>query len=137
MGCDCHIELYFRILKQGGRIEELRLGAPERLERGIAVYMLIAWRLPYLTPVARPSPAVPCAVVSEVQEWQTSSRLQPHQRPPPQPPPLRAVTRMRAQLGGSLARTGDGEPGGETIWRGDMELMRALHTLTLARAVGL
>jgi hypothetical protein len=131
------IELYFRILKQGCRIEELRLEAPERLERGIAVYMLIAWRLPYLTPVARPSPAVPCAVVFEVQEWQTISRLQTHQRPPQQPPPLRTVTRMRAQLGGSLARTGDGEPGGETIWRGDMELMRALHTLTLARAVGL
>jgi hypothetical protein len=47
------------------------------------------------------------------------------------------MTRMLAQLGGFLARRGDGEPGVETIWRGYMEMMRAVHTLTLARAVGL
>jgi Transposase DNA-binding/Transposase DDE domain len=50
------IELYFRILKQGCQIEKLRLEVPERLERCIAVYMIIAWRLHHLTQVALPSP---------------------------------------------------------------------------------
>ncbi len=87
------IELYFRILKPGCQIEKLRLEAPERLER--------------------------CIAVSQ------------------KPPPLRTMTRMLAQLGGFLARKGDGEPGVETIWRGYMEMMRAVHTLAIARAVGL
>jgi Transposase Tn5 dimerisation domain len=47
------------------------------------------------------------------------------------------MMRMLAQLGGFLARTGDGEPGVETIWRGYMEMLRAVHALALARAVGL
>jgi hypothetical protein len=131
------IELYFRILKQGCQIEKLRLEAPERLERCIAVYMIIAWRLHYLTHVARTSPHVPCAVVFEVQEWQTIYLLRTHKRPPQKPPPLRTITRMLAQLGGFLARKGDGEPGVETIWRGYVEMMRAVRTLKVARAVGL
>jgi transposase Tn5 family protein len=131
------IELYFRILKRGCRIEKLRLEAPERLERCLAVYMIIAWRLHYLTQVARTSPNASCPAVFEDKEWQTIYLLQTHQRPPQKPPPLRTMTRMLAQLGGFLARTGDGEPGVETVWRGYLELMRALHTLTIAKAVGL
>jgi hypothetical protein len=131
------IELYFRILKQGCQIEKLRLEVPERLERCIAVYMIIAWRLHHLTHVARAYPNVPCTAVFEVQEWQTIYLVQTHKRPPQKPPPLRAMTRMLAQLGGFLARKGDGEPGVETIWRGYMEMMRAVHTLTIAKAVGL
>lgn len=131
------IELYFRILKQGCQIEKLRLEAPERLERCLALYMLIAWRLHYLTHVARAYPNVPCTTVLERQEWQTSYLLQAHKRPPQKPPPLRTRIRMLAQLGGFLARTGDGEPGVETVWRGYMEMLRAMHTLKLARAVGL
>jgi hypothetical protein len=137
MGCDCHIELYFRILKQGCQIEKLRLEAPERLERCIAVYRLIAWRLHYLTQAARASPTVACTMVFAKKEWQTIYLLQTHKRPPQKPPPLRTMTRMLAQLGGFLARKGDGEPGVETIWRGYMEMLRAVHTLALAKAVGL
>ncbi len=131
------IELYFRILKQGCQIEKLRLEAPERLERCLAVYMIIAWRLHHLTHVARAYPNAPCTAVFEVKEWRTIYLLQTHKRPPQKPPPLRTMTRMLAQLGGFLARKGDGEPGVETIWRGYMEMMRAVHTLAIARAVGL
>ena len=131
------IELYFRILKQGCQIEKLRLEAPERLERCLAVYMIIAWRLHHLRHVARTSPNAPGTVVFERKEWQTIYLLQTYKRPPQKPPPLHTVTRMLAQLGGFLARTGDGEPGVETIWRGYIEMVRAMHTLTLARAVGL
>jgi transposase-like protein/transposase Tn5 family protein len=131
------IELYFRILKQGCRIEKLRLETPERLERCLAIYLLIAWRLHSLTHLARAYPHRPCTKVFAMKEWQTIYLLSTHKRPPQKPPPLRTMTRMLAQLGGFLARKGDGEPGVETIWRGYMELMRALHTLTIAKAVGL
>jgi hypothetical protein len=131
------IALYFRILKQGCRIEKLRLETPERLERCLAVYMIIAWRLHYLTHAARVYPHEPCTKVFEVEQWQTIYLLQTHKRPPQKPPPLRTMTRMLAQLGGFLARKGDGEPGVETIWRGYMEMMRAVYTLKVAKAVGL
>ena len=90
-----------------------------------------------MTRVARAYPKAPCTVVFERQEWQTIYRLQTHKRPPQKPPPVRTLTRMLAQLGGFLARTGDGEPGVETIWRGYMEMMRAVHTLAIVRAAGL
>lgn len=130
------IELYFRILKQGCQIEKLRLEAPERLERCLAIYMLIAWRLHHLTHLARAYPNVPCSAVFEDKEWRTIYLLHHHKRPPQKPPPLRTMTRMLAQLGGFLARKGDGEPGVETVWRGYMEMLRAVHTLALAKAVG-
>lgn len=72
-----------------------------------------------------------------MQDWQTSYLVPTPKRPPPKPPPLGRVTRRLAQLGGVLAGTGEGAPGVETIWRGYRELMGALPTLTLARAVGL
>jgi hypothetical protein len=131
------IELYFRILKQGCRIEKLRLEAPERLERCLAVYLIIAWRLHHITHAARTYPHVPCTVVFEGKEWQTIYLLHQQKRPPQKPPPLRTITRMLAQLGGFLARKGDGEPGVETVWRGYMEMLRAMRTLDIARAVGL
>jgi hypothetical protein len=99
--------------------------------------MIIAWRLHHITQVARAYPQGPCTAVFAVKEWQTIYLLQKKKRPPSKPPSLRTMTRMLAQLGGFLARRGDGEPGVETIWRGYMEMMRAVHTLTLARAVGL
>lgn len=131
------IELYFRILKQGCRIEKLRLETPERLERCLAIYMIIAWRLHSLTHLARVYPHAPCTKVFDVKQWQTIYLLQTRKRPPQKPPPLRTMTRMLAQLGGFLARRGDGEPGVETIWRGYMEMRRAVHTLAIAKAVGL
>lgn len=130
------IELYFRILKQGCQIEKLRLETPERLERCLAIYMLIAWRLHHLTHLARAYPNVPCSAVFEDKEWRTIYLLHHHKRPPQKPPPLRTMLRLLAQLGGFLARKGDGEPGVETVWRGYMEMLRAVHTLALAKAVG-
>jgi hypothetical protein len=112
------------------------LETPERLERCLAVYMISAWRLHYLTQVARVYPHAPCTKVFDGAQWQTIDLLQTHQRPPQKPPSLRTMTRMLAQLGGFLARTGDGEPGVETLWRGYMEMMRAVHTLAIAKAVG-
>jgi Transposase DNA-binding/Transposase Tn5 dimerisation domain len=131
------VELYFRILKQGCKVEDLRLESQERLEKCIAVYLIIAWRIHHITQAVREQPEVACTAIFSDQEWQTIYLLQ-NQKPPPQkPPPLRTITRMLAQLGGFLARKGDGEPGVETVWRGYMELQRALKALEIAKVVNL
>jgi hypothetical protein len=48
-------------------------------------------------------------VVFEPREWQTIYAMHYHSPPPEQPPPLCDTVRALAQLGGFLARKGDGE----------------------------
>jgi len=39
------VERYHYVLKSGCRVEELQLGAADRLERALALYSIVAWRL--------------------------------------------------------------------------------------------
>ena len=130
------IEIFFRVFKQGCRVEELRLETPERLERALAVYLIVAWRIHHITQSSRERPEAPCTEVFSDEEWQTVYLLQKRRKPPKQPPTLRQLTRMLAQLGGFLARKGDGEPGVETLWRGYMVLQQSLHAIAIRDAVG-
>ena len=130
------IELYFRILKQGCRIEDLRLETAQRLERCIAVYLIVAWRLHYLTQIARSRATAPCSQVFSPAEWQTIYGLQKQQPSPKEPPSMREIVRMLAQLGGFLARKGDGEPGSETLWRGFNVLRQSMQALEIIAALG-
>jgi hypothetical protein len=61
-------------------------------------------------------------VVFEPREWQAIYTMQYHRPPPAQPPPLRDTVRALAQLGGFLARAGDGEPGIKSLWQGYQRL---------------
>ena len=58
------IELFFLILKEGCRIEALRLGEVERIENALALYLVVSWRINRLNHLGK-SPAVP-AVTAEV-----------------------------------------------------------------------
>jgi hypothetical protein len=53
------IETYHKILKSGRKSEDKRLNHVERLERCLAVDMIIAWRVMYLTMLGRVQPEVP------------------------------------------------------------------------------
>lgn len=129
------IEVYFRILKQGCRIEDLRLETTRRLERCIAVYLIVAWRLHYLTRIARSRATVPCTPTFSLAEWQTIYVLQKKHPPPTTPPSLREIVRLLAQLGGFLARKGDGEPGPETLWRGFKVLRQSMQALEIVATI--
>ena len=113
------IERYHFVLKSGCGIEKLQLETADRLQRALAVYCVVAWRLLWLTYEARQQPDEVCTVVLAAHEWQ-ALYCTIHQTaiPPATPPTLRQAVRWIAQLGGFLARTGDGEPGVQTIWRG-------------------
>ncbi|MCP5420153.1 MAG: hypothetical protein H6969_06625 [Gammaproteobacteria bacterium] len=128
--------MYFRILKQGCRIEDLRLETAKRLERCIAAYLIVAWRLHYLTQIARSHATAPCTQAFAPAEWQTIYVLQNKQSPPTAPPSLREIVRLLAQLGGFLGRKGDGEPGPETLWRGFKVLQQSMRALEIMAALG-
>lgn len=116
--CRWQIEIYFKILKSGCNIEKLQLEAIERLEPALAFYMIIAWRVLYLTVLGRTCPDMPCDVVFETEEWQAVYIVAMHKKPPDQPPRLNDMIRLMATFGGFLNRKGDGEPGVQTVWIG-------------------
>ena len=82
MGCDCHIEVFFRVLKQGCQVEQLRLQTEPRLVNALAIYLIVAWRIHTLTMLSRAYPEVSCEVVFEPQEWQTIYTMHYRRRPP-------------------------------------------------------
>ncbi len=93
-----------------------RCGNSELLIR--ATYNIIAWRLMWLTYQARLNPDASCQVVFSPQEWKLLRRkFQPKNRSKKSPTLHQALIWI-ARLGGFLARSGDGEPGLKTLWRG-------------------
>jgi hypothetical protein len=122
------VERFHYVLKAGCKIEDRQLRTAERLERALAVSTIVAWRLLWLTYLARTTPAAPCTVALTDAEWPVLY-VAIHQTPvlPTHPPPLGQAVRWIAQLGGFLGRRGDGDPGPTVLWRG----LRRLEDLTL------
>ncbi len=121
------IEQYHFLLKTGCHAERLQLQALARLERAVATCCLVAVRLLWLTYLQREQPHAPCTVAFAPAEWQAlCCATSQTPTPPAEPPTLREAVRLVAKLGGFLGRTGDGEPGPLTLWRG----LTRLHDLT-------
>lgn len=113
------IEVYHRTLKSGCKIEERQLGTADRIESCLAIDMIVAWRIIYLTRLGRDTPDVPCTVYFEEAEWKALSvYITQNPVPPKKKPTLREATRAVASLGGFLGRRGDGEPGTKCLWLG-------------------
>ncbi len=116
--CRWQIEIYFRVLKSGCQIEELQLESTERLEPALAVYMIVAWRVLYLTTLGRECPNMACDAVFEKKEWHAIYLVSQRKAPPAEAPPLNDVLGMLAGFGGHLGRKHDGPPGPKSIWIG-------------------
>ena len=111
------IEILFRVLKSGCRVEERRFERLERLQSCLAVYLIVAWRTLYVCRLARSCPDISCEVVFEPEEWKPVWKISRHSDPPPNPPALGEMTIMVAQLGGYIPRKGS-VPGPQTLWIG-------------------
>ena len=117
------IEVYHKTLKSGCQIEQRQLGNAERIEACLAIDMVVAWRIYYLTKLGREIPDVPCNVFFEEAEWKALVAYKTKSPvPPSNPPSLREAVRLVASLGGFLGRKGDGEPGTKTLWLGIQRL---------------
>jgi hypothetical protein len=116
--CRWQIEVFFKVLKSGCRIEKLQLETLERLEPALAFYMIIAWRVLYLTLLGRDCPEMPCNAVFAEEEWRAVYIVAKRQPPPDTPPSLDEMVRLVASFGGFLNRKGDGFPGPQSLWIG-------------------
>lgn len=121
------IERYHYTLKSGCEVEKLELEDVQRLHRALAVYAVVAWRLLYLTYMARVEPQAPCTVVLSSSEWQALyCTIHRTKKAPRTPPDLQTAVLWIARLGGFLARKRDGAPGVKVLWQG----YRRLEDLT-------
>ena len=117
--CRWQIEVYHKVLKSGCRVEKAQLATTDRLLPLLALLSIIAWRLFWLTFMARHDPDAPCTTMLADHEWQALYAFT-HKTttPPTQPPTVRQAVLWIAQLGGFLARRRDGPPGVTVVWRG-------------------
>jgi hypothetical protein len=125
--CRWEIEIYFRVLKSGCRVEELQLETAERFTACLAVYMIVAWRVLFVTMMGRTCPDLPCDAVFTEDEWQSVYWVVTKQSPPKAAPSLERMVELVASLGGYLGRKHDGPPGPQTIWIG-LQRMRDYAT---------
>jgi transposase Tn5 family protein/transposase-like protein len=126
------IEMYFHVLKNGCRVEALQLSTIKRVQRALALYMVVAWRVARLMRLGRTCPELDAALFFDRHEWQAAYILT--KKPiPKKTPQLNEVVRLIARLGGFLGRKGDGEPGVKTIWIGLQRIMDFADGLRYAR----
>jgi hypothetical protein len=124
------IEMLFDILKNACRIEALQLEHIEKLERAIAMYLVVAWRIAHLMRLGRTSPDLDA---SRFFDWaEIRAAYMRSKSGPPAAPTLNEVLRLIAGFGGFLARKGDGEPGVQTIWKGLRKIRIAAEALRAA-----
>jgi transposase-like protein/transposase Tn5 family protein len=112
------IEVFFRVLKSGCRLEARRFEAMDRVWNFAAVCLVVAWRTLYVCRLGRALPDVSCEAVFDPSEWQSVYRVVTGKPPPAVPPRLRDMVRMVAVLGGYVSRGKGSEPGPDVIWKG-------------------
>lgn len=121
------IEVYFRTLKSGCRVEQRQFETLRRVENSLAVYSIIAWRVMYLCRLGRECPDMNCEVVFSKSEWKSICHIHNHGKVPAEPPTLNEMIRLIAGFGGYVNRPKT-EPGTQTLWIG----LQQLHCFSLS-----
>ena len=116
--CRWEVEIFFRVFKTGCRVERLQFERDAELVPAFALYLIVAWRILYLTHLGRAAPKLSCAALFEPAEWKSVWVVTKQEAPPPKPPSLKELLALIACLGGYKARKGDGEPGPQVLWQG-------------------
>ncbi len=121
------IEIYFRTMKSGCRIEDRQFETLDRQLNCLAVYSIVAWKIMYLCRLGRECPDLDCEIIFEPSEWKSVYMTLRHEEPPSTPPTLNEMIRMMATLGGYVNRRST-QPGPQTLWLG----LQRVHDLSTA-----
>ena len=121
------IEIVFRTLKSGCRVEDRRFEHVDRFLPCLAVYLIVTWRTLYVCHMARAVPQSTCEVIFEPSEWKAVFQVVRRQPPPAEPPSLSEMVAMVAQLGGYVNRKRPDPPGPQTVWLG----LQRVHDIAL------
>ena len=122
------IEVYHKVLKSGCAVEAAQLESAERLQRYLAIKLVIAWQVLALTHVGRVQPEAAVSEILAAAQWRVlRAATATGERRARAKPTVREGVRRLARLGGHLGRRGDGPPGALCLARG----LQRLHDITL------
>jgi hypothetical protein len=113
--CRWEIEIYFRVLKSGCKVESHQFEDTDRYLPCLALYMVLAWRVMYVMMLSRECPDMSCADVFSEAEWKSVYVVVCQEQPPAEPPSLQEMVSLIGRLGGHLParfRNAPGSPGG-------------------------
>ena len=111
------IEVYHRTLKSGCRIEDRRLDDVQSIQACLAIDLVVAWRVYWLTMVGREKPETPCDQILSEDEWHVLSAWATG-RVTDTPPNTKQAMHWIGKLGGWLCRGKQDNPGTTCMWRG-------------------
>jgi hypothetical protein len=80
-------------------VEKLQLDTKERIEKALALYIMVAWRIVFLMRLGRTCPELPADLVFDTLEWKVSFLLGKKGLPEGMPT-VNQVIRNLAELGG-------------------------------------
>jgi hypothetical protein len=109
------IEIFFKILKSGCKIEESKLRTADALCKFISINCILAWRIFWMTMINRESESISPLIALTKTEIKILDNLKPDSKNKKN---LSAYLLKIAKLGGYLARNSDSPPGNKVIWRG-------------------
>ena len=120
-----NIEIFFKVLKSGCKVEKIRLEKLDRLLPCIAFYMSVAARIMFLSKIEKICADLSADVIFSPFEWKAVYMAIHRKKPPKDPLSLGEMITCIAQLGGYLNRKSDPPPGPKALWTG-LEAMRML-----------
>jgi hypothetical protein len=126
------VEIFFHVLKNACKIEAMQLAHIDKIERALALFMVVSWRIVYLMRLGRICPHLDATLFFDPDEIRAAYLLTKERRPA-QAPTLNEVLRQIAKVGGFLGRKSDGEPGVKTIWQGMVDVRVAAFTIQALR----
>ncbi len=126
--CRWEIEVYFKILKSGCRVQDLQLETASRLKTALTLYMILAWRIQYIMMLTRQLPNILANEVFSEIEIEAIYVLY-KKKVPKKTPKLKIVATMLAQQGGYLNRKNDPPPGPKAFWVGFSKLSTTIMTI--------
>jgi hypothetical protein len=121
------IEILFRTLKSGCRIERRRFEHLDRVLPCLALYLIVAWRTLFVCRLGRECPDLDCEFIFEPSEWKAVWVAVHQKKPPKKAPRLSEMVHLIARLGGYVERP-KSEPGVQTVWIG----LQRMHDLAWA-----
>lgn len=113
------IELFFKVLKSGCKIEERQLQTVERMKNLISLFMILSWRIMFTMMLGRSCPEMSCEALFNEVEWKSVYKvLNKKKAIPKDPPTLEEFIVMIATLGGYVKQKGGKPPGVKVMWKG-------------------
>ena len=117
--CRWEIELFFKVLKSGCKIEERQLKTADKMKNIISIFIILAWRVMFTMMMGRVKADISAGDLFDEAEWKSVYKILNKKKAlPRKAPKLGEFILMVARLGGYVEQKDGGPPGVKVMWKG-------------------